>query len=101
MAMLTTMETPMAKLQRYSAIFQLSPKATKVENMTIGFIIGPLNIKAMAAWRGTFFCTSRRVMGTMPHSQPGNNDPIQEPRAAEAKRLAGIILAIISSVTNI
>jgi len=101
MTIATKTPTKIASPHLSNAIFQLSPKATKVENITIGLIIGPVNINAIAAYRGTLFFTSLSVIGTIPHSQAGKSAPIPVPTAIDKKRFFGITLAIISSVMNI
>ena len=65
------------------------PKAMYVENNTMGFTIGAVNIKAKAVGMGTPFVMKRLIIGTMPHSQEGKKKPNTQPTRIDANLFLG------------
>ena len=63
------------KITRKTTISGWSRKATQVDQITIGLIVGAANKKPMATEVGNPFIKNRRATGTLPHSQTGNKKP--------------------------
>jgi hypothetical protein len=72
-----------------------------VEAITIGLIRGPVSMKPIAAYTGTPLEMSRRIIGTIPHSQAGKRAPTTQLMTTAAALFFGIHLCICSSVIKI
>ncbi|MMZ65376.1 hypothetical protein D1872_277770 [compost metagenome] len=75
-------------------------KAVYVAKKTIGFRIGPLNIKTVAMYTGMPLAMRRRMTGIMPHSQIGKRIPNKHAARTPNTGFLGIIRAILCSETK-
>jgi hypothetical protein len=77
------------------------PKATQVDQITIGLIVGAANKNEIATEGETFFNNNLLATGMLPHSQTGKRKPIQLPTTEPSKGFFGsLVINCFSSIKN-